>query len=169
MPQITYALQNLDFEKTVEKILRARELLNCLENENHPARPCHVWFRDFHGVTFTLFHTGSMQVKWKDPKEKEILLKLLEPFLVPTPGENVDVTPVSQNVTVPYPTRKIELYWCAERQIYVLQHQLSETATQRSRVPQKRWRTKSSIWPLLIASLLLVTPFYLPFLFSVFA
>ena len=169
MPQITYALQNLDFEKTVEKILRARELLNCLEDESHRGRPCHVWFREFREVTFTMFPTGIMQVKWKDPKEKEILLKLLEPFLVSTPGENVDVTPMSQNVTIPYPTGKIELYWCAEKQTYVPQPQLSEATTQRSRVPHESRKAKSSIAPLLMGSLLLAIPFYLTFFLSVFA
>ena len=120
MPQITYTLRNLDFEKTVEKIMWARELLRCLEDDIHRGHPWRVWFKDFPETTFHIYHTGTMHVTWKTPKEKEILTEMLRPFLVPISGREVKWIPETQNLTIPHGTENIDLYWCAELHRYTL-------------------------------------------------
>lgn len=146
MLQINYELQNVDLEKSMEKIKRARELLNYLKVVTHPAQPDQVWFRQFHETTFTLYHTGKMQVNWNNLKEKEILFEWFKSFLVPTSGHKVNVKPESQTKKILFDDEEVKTEWCEITHTYVLKRSTSTYRRERWPIDPKREKRFLDQW-----------------------
>lgn len=111
--QIVYGT-NIDFGASVEKIAES-ELIVWDRTEKDL-----VWFQ-IKGTTtvFVLSPRGKMQVKWENPEEKKILMKVVESILVPRDGQKLEIKPVGQQAFVKYPPpEKFRLYWCDETTEY---------------------------------------------------
>jgi hypothetical protein len=107
--QIVYST-NVDFEASTEKIAES----NFVIWERYQKGI--VWFK-VKGTTtiFNLSPHGRLQVKWEDPEEKRILLKIVKNILAPKQGQELQIRPISQQAFVTYPPpEKFKLYWCDE-------------------------------------------------------
>lgn len=107
--QIVYET-NIDFGASVEKIVGS-DLFVWDRTEKDI-----IWFRVKETTTvFLLSPRGKMQVKWEDPEEKRILLKVVKSVLTPKQGEKLSIKPIRQQAFVTYPPpEKFRLYWCDE-------------------------------------------------------
>lgn len=80
-----------------------------------------IWFR-FKGTKtiFILSPYGKLQVKWSNPEEKKILLRIIRNLLVPKNGQNLELNPMGQQTFIPYPEpSSFKLFWCDEETEYI--------------------------------------------------
>jgi hypothetical protein len=111
--QIVYET-NIDFGASVEKIAESNLIVWERTEKNL------VWFQVKETTTvFVLSPRGKMQVKWENPEEKKILMKVVKSILIPRQGEKLKIKPVGQQPFVTYPPPKnFKLYWCDETTEY---------------------------------------------------
>lgn len=113
--QILYECPDLDFQASYEKLAQS----NLVSVDTTEKGLLYTYFKNFK-VLFLISPKGKIQVKWEDPKQKEILVELLRSLLVSSTGKDVVLHPLEQNITVEYPAPKeIELWWCGEKDSYV--------------------------------------------------
>ena len=68
---------------------------------------------------FVLSPSGKLQVKWDNPQEKKLLLKIVKSLFVLKHGQELRINPTGQQTFVSYPPpKKFKLYWCNEETIY---------------------------------------------------
>jgi hypothetical protein len=111
--QIVYET-NIDFGASVERIGECNLIVLERTEKNL------VWFQIKETTTvFVLSPRGKMQVKWENPEEKIILMKVVKSILIPRQGEKLKIKPVGQQPFVTYPPPKsFKLYWCDETTEY---------------------------------------------------
>jgi len=83
-----------------------------------------------------------MQVRWEKEDQKKILLQEIRKLLVPSSGEKLKITPLRQQIQIPYPTPPdFQLYWCSEkteyRKVDLLQEALSALHEYYETAPRK--------------------------------
>lgn len=112
--QVVYQT-NMDFDASEESIRKS----GLVTSDVNPKGTLWFKFKDTETV-FLAFHTGKLQVRWKNPEEKKTLFKIVKNLLVARSGEVLKVTSTHQTPEIPYPLPDaFKLYWCDEETEYV--------------------------------------------------
>ncbi|MEM4481077.1 MAG: hypothetical protein QXG58_07595 [Candidatus Bathyarchaeia archaeon] len=112
---------NFDYEATYEKLVQS--FIAVVEKTEKGL----IWvrFKDTKTV-FLLSPKGKIQVRWANPEEKKVLLKILKNMLVPIEGQKLSIKPSKQQLFIEYPPPpNFKLYWCEAETEYVKQAEFS--------------------------------------------
>lgn len=132
--QVVYEA-NFDYEATYEKLVQS--FIAVVEKTEKGL----IWvrFKDTKTV-FLLSPKGKIQVKWADPEEKKVLLKILKNMLVPVEGQKISIKPSKQQVFIEYPPpQNFRLYWCETEMEYVKHAEFSPLLLELLKKPLKNY------------------------------
>jgi len=126
--QIVYET-NADYEATYRKLAESQVIVAEKTEKGL------IWFTVKGTKTvFTLSPYGRLQVKWNNPEEKKVLLKIIKTLIAPKQGQKFRMKPTGQQPFIRYPPPpNFKLWWCDEETEYHKQtaKRTSETLTHR--------------------------------------
>ena len=104
---------NIDYEASYQNMLDSKVVVAEITQKGL------LWVRFFDTKTIFMFSTnGTLQVKWHNTEEKQILFNLLKKLLVAKEGQELKITPTKQLAWIHYRT-PLKLKWCKEETEYL--------------------------------------------------